>query len=198
MIKFINLNQGAPYLKFKKKYNEALLEKQKSIEAISISSYSKDTNEVNARFVNLKFVNKNEFIFFSNYESSKSKDFKNHSQITALIYWNSISTQIRLKAFIKKTTKEFNNNYFLNRSGKKNALAISSRQSKPIKSYEKVVENYKKTLDAGNLKNCPEYWGGYSFTPYYFEFWEGHESRLNRRDIYELRKDNWEQYIIQP
>ena len=44
----------------------------------------------------------------------------------------------------------------------------------------------------------PNFWGGYSFIPYYFEFWEGHESRLNKRDVYEMKSNEWEHGILQP
>jgi len=198
MIKFNKTSHETPYLKLKKKYDDALSANQKNIEAISISSYSRKLSEVNARFVNLKFVDNDEFIFFSNYESSKSQDFNDHNQITALIYWNSINTQIRIKACIKKTTTEFNKSYFLNRSETKNALAISSSQSKPIDSFESVIENYNNTLNSANLKKCPDYWGGYVFTPYYFEFWEGHDSRLNKRDIFTMNTGKWDHSILQP
>jgi pyridoxamine 5'-phosphate oxidase len=198
MIKFKNLNQEIPYLILKKKYDDAVNADQKNIEAMSISSYSVKLGEVNSRFVNLKFVDNKDFIFFSNYNSPKSEDFKDHNQITALIYWNSTNTQIRLKAQIKKTSKEYNKAYFLKRSDQKNALAISSKQSKPINSYSQVKENYNKSLKNDDLKKCPEFWGGYSFTPYYFEFWEGHESRLNKREVYKKSDDSWKHFILQP
>ena len=198
MIKFTNLNQETPYLNFKKKYDDALNANQKNIEAISISSYSKKLKEVNARFVNLKFIADKNFIFFSNYNSPKSHDFKEHNQITALVYWNSTNTQIRMKAKIERTPKEFNETYFLKRSEQKNALSISSNQSEYIDSYESVKEKYLKSLEHDDLKKCPEFWGGYSFTPYYFEFWEGHSSRLNKRDVYEKSDDSWKHLILQP
>ena len=71
MITFLNDCKSEPFLKFKKKYNEAINAKQNSIEAISISSYSKLSNEVNSRFVNLKIIDRDNFIFFSNYSSPK-------------------------------------------------------------------------------------------------------------------------------
>jgi pyridoxamine 5'-phosphate oxidase len=198
MINFKQISQETPYLILKNKYDAAVNANQENIEAISISSYSKKSNEVNARYVNLKFVDDDEFIFFSNYESSKSKDFNNHNQITALIYWNSINVQIRIKAFIKKTTREFNKEYFLKRSHKKNALAISSSQSKSIDSYQSVMDNYNRIIESSDLKECPVFWGGYSFTPYYFEFWEGHDSRLNKRDVYKKNSISWDHIILQP
>ena len=63
---------------------------------------------------------------------------------------------------------------------KKNALAISSSQSNKIESYKQVELNYQKSLDNDKLTDCPDYWGGFSFIPYYFEFWQGHQSRLNK------------------
>ena len=198
MIQFNNLSQETPYLIFKDKYNASVSSNQSQIEAISIASYSMEEKEVHSRFVNLKFVNDREFIFFSNYNSLKSQDFISHSQITALIYWNSINTQIRIKAKIEQTSRDFNSEYFAQRGREKNALAISSDQSSRIASYNDVHINYDKSLKAKNLKECPEYWGGYSFTPYYFEFWEGHESRLNKRDVYEKNGDNWNHFLLQP
>jgi len=198
MIKFNNLNQDIPYQLLKEKYDEAVDAGQKGIEAISISSFNKDINEVDSRYVNLKFINKDEFIFFSNYDSPKAAAFNSHNQIAALIYWSSINVQIRMKAKVKKTSKEFNQKYFFDRSEEKNALAISSNQSNEIVSYNQVKENYNKSLNNDDLRKCPEYWGGYSFTPYYFEFWEGHESRINKREVFQKIDGVWKQSILQP
>ncbi|MDA9039823.1 pyridoxamine 5'-phosphate oxidase family protein [Gammaproteobacteria bacterium] len=198
MIQFNALHQETPYLLLKEKYDKALNAGQRGIEAISISSYNKEISEVDSRYVNLKFISNDEFIFFSNYDSPKAFSFNSHDQIAALLYWPSINVQIRMRAKIKRTTNEYNQNYFFYRSEEKNALAISSSQSKPIDSYNQVKENYNKSLKNDDLKKCPEFWGGYSFTPYYFEFWEGHESRLNKREAYEKSDDSWKHLILQP
>ena len=198
MIEFKNLYQETPFLIFNEKYCEALDAGQKNIEAIVIASYNKESKEVDSRFVNLKFIDGNQFIFFTNYNSPKSISFSTHSQISALLYWSSTNVQIRMKASINKSSSQFNQKYFKDRSSDKNALAISSNQSKPIESYSLVKKNYKQSLESDDLKKCPEYWGGYSFTPYYFEFWVGHQSRLNKRDVYELNGEDWIHSILQP
>ncbi len=54
MIKFNNLSQDTPYQILKEKYDDAEKAGQKIIEALSVSSYSKELKEVNSRFVNLK------------------------------------------------------------------------------------------------------------------------------------------------
>ncbi len=198
MTEFINLSNEKPFMMFKEFYDKAKEANQTYIESIAITSYSKKLQECNSRYVNLKFIMNKEFIFFSNYDSEKSKEFKNHKQISALVYWSSINTQIRIKARIKKTSKEYNQNYFFNRSEKKNALAISSKQSNTIESYKKVKENYNESLKNDDLKKCPEYWGGFSFTPYYFEFWEGHESRINKREAFSILDGVWKHSFLQP
>ena len=138
MIKFIDLCKEKPYLLFNEKYEEAMKIGQTDIQGIAISSFNQITQEVDSRFVNLKFIKDDEFIFFSNYDSPKASAFKSYNQIAALIYWPSINTQIRMKAKIKKTSNEYNQKYFYDRSEEKNALAISSYQSKPIESYSQV------------------------------------------------------------
>ena len=198
MIRFNNFNQAIPYLLLEEKYNKAIDAGQKGIEAISISSYNKEISEVDSRFVNLKFINNDEFIFFSNYESPKAAAFNSHNQIAALLYWSSINVQIRMKAKIKKTSNEFNQQYFFDRSEEKNALAISSNQSKKIGSFEQVKKNYNKSLKNDDLKKCPRYWGGYSFKPYEIEFWEGNEFRLNKRNLYTKDNISWNHFILEP
>ena len=199
MIKLNEVNKSDPYLLFKKFYDEALLKKQRSIQAICISSFNTSTNQVESRFVNLKYINDDRWIFFSNYNSQKAQDFLTHTQISAVFYWDSLNVQIRIKAKIEKTSEEFSDYHYKSRSKEKNALAISSNQSETIKSYAKVVANFKTiSKNAEILSKRPNFWGGYSFTPFYFEFWEGHESRLNKRDVYQFKDNSWEHLILQP
>jgi pyridoxamine 5'-phosphate oxidase len=103
-----------------------------------------------------------------------------------------------MKARISKTSKSFNDEYFKKRSSTKNALALSSNQSKPINSYDLVKENYDKALKNNDLKVCPDFWGGYSLVPYYFEFWEGHESRINKREAFDMTDGIWKHSFLQP
>jgi pyridoxamine 5'-phosphate oxidase len=44
----------------------------------------------------------------------------------------------------------------------------------------------------------PENWGGYKLIPTKFEFWQGRESRLHDRIVYQKNKNDWEIYRLQP
>ena len=144
MIEFINISDELPYKIFKNRYEDAVSANQPIVEAVCISSYSSSNKEVNARFVNLKFVNEKEFIFFSNYDSPKSEDFKSHNQITALFHWSSTNVQIRMKAKINQTSREFNMKYFSGRDKKKmhwQFHLISQDQFHPMKKFMIIIMN---------------------------------------------------------
>ena len=63
---------------------------------------------------------------------------------------------------------------------------------------QRIVKNYNKAYHEMDLTICPDYWGGFIFTPYYFEFWEGHESRINKREIFKKIDGLWKQSYLQP
>ncbi len=198
MINFVNNSKLAPLKKMHKLYGEALAKNQKNIQAIAIASYSNHNKQVDLRYVNLKFVDNNKLIFFSNYNSPKSEQFESHKQISAVLYWSSTNIQIRMKGNIKKTSKVFSDTYFKNRNAKKNALSISSDQSKIIESYEMVKKKYQATINKEDLFKRPSYWGGYEFSPNYFEFWEGHSSRLNKREVFIIKNNNVSKHFLEP
>jgi len=198
MTEFINNSNFSPYSKFYDLYKHAELKGQKDIEAICISSYDIVKGELDSRYVNLKYVKNDELIFFTNYSSPKSKQFEQHNQVSISVYWSSIDAQIRFKANIRKTSRNFNQQYFSRRAQDKNALAISSNQSEVISSYKEIQKKYEITKLKSDLTYCPLYWGGYAAKPYEIEFWEGHHSRLNKRDLYKNMKNGWKSYILQP
>ena len=199
MINFLNSSHEKPYILFQSLYQKAIENGQKGVEAISVSSYNELLKEVEARYVNLKYIDNNEWIFFSNYLSPKANQFESHDQVSILIYWASINTQIRMKAKIFKTSSEFSDEHFQGRTKEKNALAISSNQSQAVDSFDQVTKNFNETLEIMTSETPrPDFWGGYSFTPYYFEFWQGHENRLNKRHVFMQEDDQWTERLLQP
>ena len=199
MIDIKNKILEEPYLQFYDCYEAAVKANQFAVEAIALSSFNKNKNEVESRFVNLKYIDNDIWTFFSNYKSNKANNFRMHNQISALFYWSSTNTQVRIKAHITKSDASLSDEHFRERSIKKNALAISSEQSKTISSFNEVEDKYNEVLTkiTSNSKR-PDYWGGYSFKPYYFEFWKGHKHRLNKRVSFELLKKTWIKNILQP
>lgn len=198
MIIFENNSQSEPFKKIRFYFNEALKLGQDSIQAVAVSSYSVTNSLVDSRFVNLKFVDNENFIFFTNYNSPKAIQFSEHKQISMLIYWSKINVQIRLSGHINKTNEDFNQNYFATRNTGKNALAISSKQSTIISSYDLIKNKYEETLKEKNLTECPDYWGGFSLKADSIEIWKGEKNRINLREKYISKNKAWVKYILSP
>ena len=199
MINISNISNQQPYIKFAKLYNEALAAKQQNIEAICISSFDDKNKESNSRFVNLKYIINDEWIFFSNYMGPKGSEFKNNPNISAAFFWQQTNTQIRVKAQISKSSSEFSDDHFKKRDKEKNILAISSNQSKKIDTYEDFLDVFEQASKViSDTTKRPDHWGGYSFRPYYFEFWQGHNQRINKREAYILEEDSWKNTFLQP
>ncbi len=165
-----------------------------------MSSYDNNKKEVAARFVNLKYIKGNRWFFYSNFDSPKSTQFDSHPQITTTIFWSSINVQVRIKSEIFRASDGESDEYFKTRMFEKNVLAISSNQSKIINSFEEVKQKYFSNLEMlrGKKLKRPPYWGGFYFIPFHFEFWEGHEYRLNKRTEFKLNKSEWEFSILEP
>ena len=97
MINLKKMTQARPFIEFKKKYDFAEQNNQQNIEAMCIASYSRSLNEVDSRFVNLKYIDNESLVFFSNYEGPKAEQFRSHDQVTVVFYWNIVNVQIRIK-----------------------------------------------------------------------------------------------------
>ena len=198
MFDLIKINKSKPFEILEDYYKKAIKNNQKSIEAISISSYNHENQEVSSRMVNLKYIKNDKLVFFSNYNSKKAVDFFSHNQVSVLIYWNNINLQIRMKAVVRKLDNLTSDRYFKDRDLNKNALAISSNQSSTISSYEEVIKKYKSIKSSADLYTRPSYWGGFELKPYEIEFWEGHKSRLNKRDLYSKVENDWKHTVLEP
>ena len=101
MIKFNNISSEEPYLIFQDWYQAAVDAGQLRVQAIAISSYNPKTELVDSRFVNLKYIEHDRWVFFSNYNGPKAKAFEANKTISALFYWNATDAQIRMRAHIE-------------------------------------------------------------------------------------------------
>ena len=197
MIDINNDKNNEPLAKFIKEYELALRLDQSNIEAACLSSISQNYTP-DARFVNIKYINSNEFIFFSNYTSKKGRDIDFINKVALTFFWHKTNVQIRIQGSISKLIDERSDYHWVKRDNNKNALSISSQQSCEAESYESIIKKHKTVLENTNIMKRPKYWGGYAIEPIYYEFWQGNEYRINKRIAYRKDKQNWKNYFLQP
>jgi pyridoxamine 5'-phosphate oxidase len=166
----------------------------------SAMSLATSDDYIGIRTVLLKFFDDKGFVFFTNYESKKSKQLQNNPQAALLFPWLALERQVKIIGSVEKITKLESLKYFSSRPKDSQIGAWSSQQSSKISSRAILIDQFvamKKKFANGEIP-LPEFWGGYRVVPKSIEFWQGRESRLHDRLIYE-RKDNvWDVSRLSP
>lgn len=152
-----------------------------------------------ARVVLLKEFDETGFTFFTNYLSRKGKDLSENPNAAILFWWKEFERQVRIEGKIEKLNKQESEKYFNVRPLKSRYGALASNQSEVVESRE-VLEKRFADLEKQFNDNppMPENWGGYKLIPNKFEFWQGRESRLHDRIVYEKTTIDWKFYRLQP
>ena len=163
--------------------------------AICVSSV--DTEGMpNGRYVLLKDVSKNGFLFYTNLKSQKGKELFG-SKKGALTWWSRAQNKsVRVQGSVKQVSDEVANNYWSTRKEDAKISAILSKQSEEVTSRDQLEEEFTKLKAeyAGKEIPRPDHWSGVIISPQKIEFWEAtdeYTSRLHNRFVFELQNDQW-------
>jgi len=159
----------------------------------SAMSLATSDDYIGIRTVLLKYFDDKGFVFFTNYESKKSKQIQNNPQAALLFPWLALERQVKIIGSVEKITKLESLKYFSSRPKDSQLGAWSSQQSSKISSRAILIDQFavmKKKFANGEIP-LPEFWGGYRVVPESIEFWQGRESRLHDRLIYERKDEVW-------
>src|SRR3990167_3301158 len=141
-----------------------------------------------SRILLLKGVDNGEFVFYTNYSSTKELQLENIPYAALNFYWPAMSRQIRIRGHVNKTTAAQSDAYFDSRPIASQISAIISKQSQIVPAREFLEDEFnslmnKSSAEPGTLKR-PKNWGGYSIAPDEMEFWQGRNNRLHDRIRY--------------
>jgi len=181
-----------PIIQFENWFTEARNAKIDEVNAMTLSTVS-ELGRPSARIVLLKGIEKEGFVFFTNYESEKGTHLSSTPFASLTFFWKELERQIRIDGSVEKISKNESEIYFKSRPWKSKIGAWVSHQSKPISSRFYLMRKFtiKATQLMGQEVPLPNFWGGYILKPNRIEFWQGRPSRLHDRINYKLVDNEW-------
>ena len=144
-----------------------------------------------SRIVLLKELRKDGFVFFTSYQSQKGHDIADNPKVGLSFAWNRQERQIHIEGIARKISTGDSDQYFQSRPLDSQRAACLATQSSVIDSKEQLMTAFE-ALQAQDVIERPEDWGGYVVEPTRFEFWQGGPARIHDRFVYEPMKDGWE------
>lgn len=188
---------GDPFAQFHAWYAEASHLPEPT--AMALATATPD-GAPSVRMVLLKEWNASGFVFFTNFDSRKSRELADNSRAALLFFWATLHRQIRIEGSVTRVTREESAAYFRTRVRGAQIGAWASAQSQPVVRAEleaRVVELDKEY--EGREVPVPPYWGGFRVAPSRFEFWQGREHRLHDRFVYSRKIDEtWQIERLSP
>lgn len=155
---------------------------------------------VTARIVLLKHFDADGFVFFTNYESAKGRQLKENARVALVMYWPHLERQVRIEGQVDVVSRELSEKYFHSRPRGSQIGAVVSQQSLELSSRADLSDAaaaLEASLDGAPVP-LPDFWGGYRVAPECIEFWQGRESRLHDRILFERLGNSWSHKRLAP
>lgn len=153
-----------------------------------------------ARMVLLKGFDHRGFVFYTSYESRKSRDLDANPAAGLVFHWPRLERQVRVEGRVEKVPAAEADEYFATRPYESRLGAWASRQSAPLTSRRALEERLEELERqyAGAEVPRPPHWGGWLVRPEAIEFWHSRPNRLHDRFLYTRSGAGWDRVRLSP
>jgi pyridoxamine 5'-phosphate oxidase len=153
-----------------------------------------------SRFVLLKGLRADGFVFFTNTQSAKGNDLAANPRCALLFPWHPVERQVRIDGVAEPLPAADVGAYFARRPRGSQLGAWASHQSREVADREELAAAYAEVearYDGLDVP-VPEEWGGYRVRPDVVEFWQGRPGRMHDRLVYRRTEDGWRTERLAP
>lgn len=189
-----------PFLQFEQWMGEAMKAELREPNAMSLAT-ADAKGSPSIRTVLLKYYDREGFVFFTNYESRKSREIWENPRVALLFPWLDLERQVVIMGYAERISTTESMKYFATRPRGSQLGAWASSQSSMITSRKLLrmkFEEIKNKFQHGEVP-LPSFWGGFRVVPERFEFWQGRPNRLHDRFEFTLLEDrSWSIQRLEP
>jgi pyridoxamine 5'-phosphate oxidase len=170
------------------------------VNAMTLATVGKD-GKPSTRTVLLKGVDERGFVFFTNYDSRKSRELAENFNAALTFYWAGLERQVCVGGAVTKLSHEESEAYFKSRPRGSRLANWASNQYDVVadraalgKKWDEMAARF-----SGGDVPLPPNWGGLFLKPEWIEFWQGRPSRLHDRFRYSRQTDgSWKLERLAP
>jgi pyridoxamine 5'-phosphate oxidase len=189
-----------PMQQFQKWFDEAVRAQVPEPNAMNLATVN-ENGRPSARIVLLKGIESRQFVFYTNYQSTKGRELEKNPACALTFFWPELERQVRIEGIASRVDVGVSEAYFQSRPRASQIGAWCSPQSSIIESRALLEERFlqiDKKFSGVNALPKPHQWGGFQVAPLLMEFWQGRPGRLHDRIQYTKVDDAWKIYRLAP
>ncbi len=190
---------GVPFGLFGEWFAAAAAAEPDNTNAMTLATATPD-GVPSARIVLLKGWDEHGFVFYTNLGSRKGTELGHNPHAALLLYWKSLSRQIRIEGATALVSAAEADEYYASRPRLSRIGAWASEQSRPLAArtdLEARVAAFEARYP-GEAVPRPPFWSGFRLTPTRFEFWEERPFRLHERRTFVRAGAGWRTGLLYP
>jgi len=168
-------------------------------DAMCLSTVDEDGTP-HARFVDLKEVRDDGFVFCTSRTSPKGAHLEADPRVALTFWWDHARRQVRVSGIAARITDEEAEAIFRRRPRDAQLAAWAFEQSAALagdRSLAERLSHARERFVSGEVER-PPHWGGYVVEPDRIEFLTFETSRAHRRIVYERCDGEWTVSRVQP
>lgn len=189
-----------PVKQFEKWFGEALNSEVMEPNAMNLATVN-DQGRPSSRVVLLKGLEKNRFIFYTNFQSRKGKELENNPACALTFFWPELERQVRVEGIASRVEIPLSDVYFKSRPRESQIGAWASPQSAHVENraiLEQRLREIEKKFEGQEVLPRPHQWGGFQVEPLQIEFWQGGPGRMHDRIQFVKIENAWKIYRLAP